>query len=73
MTYDDSPEICGIYAEYKPESFGLTYTAQTKRKGAEVIIHSQELHKTRFKPDVTFKEVKNVLKNNININRDTEL
>ncbi|WP_027670528.1 DNA adenine methylase [Rheinheimera baltica] len=58
VTYDDTPEICGIYAEYSPESFGLTYTAQTKCKGSEVIIHSPELTKTGFKPDITFAEVK---------------
>lgn len=58
VTYDDTPEICGIYAEYSPESFGLTYTAQTKCKGSEVIIHSPEMIKTGFKPDVTFSEVK---------------
>lgn len=58
VTYDDTPEICGIYAEYKPKPFGLTYTAQTKRKGAEVIIHSPKLIKTGFKPDITFKEIK---------------
>lgn len=58
VTYDDTPEICGIYAEYYPESFGLTYTAQTKYKGAEVIIHSPKLKKTQFKPDVTFAEIK---------------
>lgn len=58
VTYDDTPEICGIYAEFEPESFGLTYTAQTKCKGSEVIIHSPILAKTGFKPDVTFDEVR---------------
>lgn len=57
VTYDDTPEICGIYADYCPEPFGLTYTAQTKCKGSEVIIHSPSLKKTNFKPDVTFAEV----------------
>ncbi|WP_332401402.1 DNA adenine methylase [Vibrio metschnikovii] len=57
VTYDDTPEICGIYAEFSPEQFGLTYTAQTKRKGSEVIIHSPNLLKTGLKPDVTFLEV----------------
>ncbi len=58
VTYDDTPEICGIYAEYSPESFGLTYTAQTKCKGSEVIIHSSDLIKAGLKPDVTFAELK---------------
>lgn len=57
VTYDDTPEICGIYSEYSPESFGLSYTAQTKRKGSEVIIHSPGLVKSTFKPDVTHKEI----------------
>lgn len=58
VTYDDAPEICGIYAEYEPQVFGLTYTAQTKRKGSEVIIHSPATRKVLFKPDVTFNEIK---------------
>ncbi|EMJ2903579.1 DNA adenine methylase [Yersinia enterocolitica] len=58
VTYDDTPEIRGIYSEFSPESFGLTYTAQTKCKGSEVIIHSPDIIKTSFKPDVTFSEVK---------------
>lgn len=57
VTYDNTPEICGIYAEYSPEVFHLTYTAQVKCKGLEVIIHSPELLKVKFKPDVTFTEV----------------
>ncbi|MEZ8106777.1 DNA adenine methylase [Vibrio cortegadensis] len=58
VTYDDTPEICGIYAEFEPQVFGLTYTAQTKRKGSEVIIHSPKTRKVLFKPDVTFNEIK---------------
>lgn len=58
VTYDDTPEICGIYAEYTPKPFGLSYTAQTKRKGSEVIIHSPNLMQSLFKPDVTFAEVR---------------
>ncbi|CAH6875403.1 Site-specific DNA-methyltransferase (adenine-specific) [Vibrio chagasii] len=58
VTYDDTPEICGIYAEFEPQHFGLTYTAQTKKKGSEVIIHKPDLLKVLFKPDVTFRELK---------------
>lgn len=58
VTYDDTPEINGIYAEFEPESFGLTYTAQTKRKGCEIIIHKPALIRCSFKPDITFNEVK---------------
>lgn len=58
VTYDDTPEICGIYAEFEPQPFGLTYTAQTKKKGSEVIIHKPDLLKVMFRPDITFKEIK---------------
>lgn len=58
VTYDDTPEICGIYAEFHPQSFGLTYTAQKKRKGQEIIIHSPKINQPKFKPDVTFSEIK---------------
>ncbi|PTO70117.1 DNA adenine methylase [Vibrio splendidus] len=58
VTYDEAPEICGIYAEFEPQVFGLTYTAQTKRKGSEVIIHSPVTRKVLFKPDITFKELR---------------
>lgn len=57
VTYDDTPEIRGIYSEFSPEPFGLTYTAQTKYKGSEVIIHSPDILKANFKPDVSFSEI----------------
>lgn len=62
VTYDDTPEICGIYNEFSPSSFGLTYTAQTKRKGSEIIIHEPNLIKSHFKPDITHGEVKKYYK-----------
>ncbi|AVF70003.1 DNA adenine methylase [Vibrio alginolyticus] len=58
VTYDDTPEIAGIYAEFDPQPFGLTYTAQTKRKGSELIIHSPTIHKVLFKPDISFNELR---------------
>lgn len=58
VTYDDTPEINSIYSEFKPDSFGLTYTAQTKRKGSEVIIHKPSIKRSEFRPDITFKEIK---------------
>ncbi|ENM2830045.1 DNA adenine methylase [Vibrio cholerae] len=58
VTYDDTPEITGIYAEFQPQTFGLTYTAQTKRKGSELIIHSPSTRKVLFRPDITFNELK---------------
>jgi DNA adenine methylase len=58
VTYDDTPEIYNIYANFEPEPFGLTYTAQTKRKGSEVIIHNPDLMRVQFKPDITFNELR---------------
>lgn len=58
VTYDDTPEICGIYSEFEPQSFGLTYTAQTKRKGSELIVHSPNINKVLFKPDISFDELR---------------
>lgn len=58
VTYDDTPEINDIYCEYNPRSFGLTYTAQVKRKGSELIIHKPNLEVCKHKPDITFKELK---------------
>lgn len=58
VTYDDTPEICGIYAEFEPQSFDLTYTAQTKRKGSEVIIHGPKTKKVFFSPDTSFAQLR---------------
>ena len=60
VTYDDTPEINDIYSEFKPRSFGLTYTAQVKRKGSEVIIHNPDVKICEYKPDITFKELKKI-------------
>lgn len=58
VTYDDTPEICGIYSEFEPQPFGLTYTAQTKRKGSELIIHSRNIDRVLFQPDISFNELR---------------
>ncbi|MEO9274333.1 DNA adenine methylase [Marinomonas sp. 5E14-1] len=60
VTYDDSPAIKGIYNEYTPLSFGLSYTAQVKRKGSEVIIHSPLLDKCGFDPNLSFDDIKKI-------------
>ena len=57
VTYDDTPEIHEIYGEYAPAAFRLTYSAQKKRKGAEVIIHSPSIIQCTYKPDITSKEL----------------
>ncbi len=69
VTYDDTPEINSIYSEFDPDAFGLTYTAQTKRKGSEVIIHNPCLLRCDFKPDVTFKEIERLKKRVLLIQR----
>lgn len=62
VTYDDTPEINDIYSEFNPRSFGLTYTAQIKRKGTEVIIHNPASEICKYKPDITFKELNKIKK-----------
>ena len=62
VTYDDTPEINDIYSEFSPKPFGLTYTAQEKRKGTEVIIRAPHLKTSNLKPDVTFKELERIKK-----------
>lgn len=58
VTYDDVPEINDIYSKFSPRSFGLTYVAQVKRKGTEVIVHNPSMEVCPYKPDITFKELK---------------
>ena len=43
VTYDNTPEINHIYYDYNPRPFSLNYSAQTKRKGAELLIMSPNL------------------------------
>ncbi|MCX7091827.1 MAG: DNA adenine methylase [Methylobacter sp.] len=62
VTYDDAPEINDIYSEFSPHPFGLTYTAQIKRKGTEVIIHSSVVEVCKYKPDITFRELSKIKK-----------
>lgn len=65
VTYDDTPEIIEIYRDFTPRLFGLTYTAQIKRKGKEVIIHNPDSKICTYNPDISFKELKK-LKNSVN-------
>lgn len=62
VTYDDTPEINDIYSEFNPHPFGLSYTAQIKRKGTEVIIHSPVVEICKYEPDITFKELNKIKK-----------
>lgn len=60
VTYDDTPEINDIYSEFSPKPFGLTYSAQRKRKGTEVMILKPSISQCKYKPDITFKEINNI-------------
>lgn len=60
VTYDDTPEINQIYSEFNPKPYGLTYTAQTKKKGAEVLVLDPRISPCTHKPDITFKELKRI-------------
>lgn len=66
LTYDDTPEINEIYSEYHPKAFGLSYTAQEKRKGTEVMIHNPNIQACKYKPDITFNEIMRLQKNQHN-------
>lgn len=43
VSYDNVPEIKDIYQQYRKDEYVLSYTAQEKKRGAEVMIYSQEL------------------------------
>lgn len=62
VTYDDTPEINDFYSEFTPRHFGLTYTAQEKRRGSEVIIHNPSLLLSRHRPDIPIKEMDKSIK-----------
>ncbi len=60
VTYDDTPEINDMYSEFNPRPFGLTYTAQVKRKGTEVIIHNPNWDICKYEPSISFKELNKI-------------
>jgi DNA adenine methylase len=43
VSYDDNPAIKDIYSEYRQEFYSLSYSAQKKRLGAEIIIYSDNV------------------------------
>lgn len=43
VSYDDVPEIREIYKDYRQDSYFLSYTAQEKRKGSEVMIYGPDV------------------------------
>lgn len=65
VTYDDTVQIRDIYQEFNPSSFDLTYTAQVKGKGKEVIIHQPKIKKPDFSPGVTFSQLNKASKSSV--------
>lgn len=43
VTYDNTPEIYNLYADYQRIPFNINYSLQTKRKGMELLIASKNL------------------------------
>ncbi|UOQ99868.1 DNA adenine methylase [Hymenobacter sp. 5317J-9] len=43
VSYDDAPEIIELYKDFRPLEYGLTYSAQDRRKGGEVMFFSKDL------------------------------
>lgn len=43
VSYDNVPEIRGLYSEYRQEIFGLRYSAHSKYEGTEVMIFCNDL------------------------------
>jgi DNA adenine methylase len=43
LTYDDATEIRTLYPEFSAYRFSINYSAQVKRTGLELLIHSQSL------------------------------
>ena len=43
LTYDDIPQVRRLYAEHRKRSYSLSYSADTRREGREVIITSPGL------------------------------
>jgi DNA adenine methylase len=39
VSYDDAPQIKEIYSQYRQDEYFLSYTAQEKKKGSEVMIY----------------------------------
>lgn len=65
VTYDDTPEIVDIYSEFSPKQFGLSYTAQEKRKGSELMIHSPRNIQSDLPPDISFKKIRKMKGNSL--------
>ncbi|MGV0376296.1 MULTISPECIES: DNA adenine methylase [Corynebacterium] len=45
-TYDDDPLIRRLYSDHDPENINVTYSAQVKRRAAELLIMSAQLRDT---------------------------
>ncbi|HGW6092687.1 TPA: DNA adenine methylase [Serratia marcescens] len=52
VSYDNVSEIKNIYQGYKQDEYFLSYTAQVKKKGSEVMIYGPGLIGTKFESNV---------------------
>lgn len=43
VSYDNAPQIIQLYRDYRQQVFGLNYSANTRYKGSEVMVFSNEL------------------------------
>lgn len=57
LTYDKTPEICDIYHDFTIRSYDLSYTAQEKRLGKEVLIQQPEMISCVYPPSIPFSQV----------------
>lgn len=53
VSYDDVAEIRDIYSAYRQDSYFLSYTAQNKRKGSEVMIYGPSVQVPYLGPTLT--------------------
>lgn len=44
VSYDNAPEIKGMYSAFRSIVYGLSYSAQDRYKGAEVMFFSDDIH-----------------------------
>lgn len=52
VSYDNVPEIKEIYKEYRKDEYFLSYTAQVKKKGSEVMIYGPGVVGTKFESKI---------------------
>lgn len=53
LTYDDVPQIYELYRGYRQIQYSLSYTAQKKRKGSEIMIFDNNISIPNMKSPVS--------------------